>query len=791
MRNRVQGIFAIIIMLIMMMPAAVANHPEQALGRISGHITDQAGNALAGAGIVVRELNVGTTANADGFYEIKNLRRGVYTLQVLHLGFISQSRLISLESELQEADFMMTPTHIELREVIVQESATGVVNPEKSLNITVAGGDFFSSSATVTMIQSLQRIPGINSMDIGTGISKPLIRGLGFNRLVVAQNNIKQQGQQWGADHGLEIDGYDVDRVEILKGPASLIYGSDAIGGALNIRPPVVPQENSLQAQVTAAAHSNNDLLGGSVMAALNRDGYFARVRFSRQDYADYRVPAESFTYNRWVLPIAEGRLKNTSGDDYAVSVTSGLHKPWGVSAVTASVYNQVSGFFPASHGIPDPASLLQVSSRRTPGFPQQWVRHTRLVSNSSVLLGNKRLELDLGFQQNHRQELDASPTASADVELELILNTFSANIKYHHLLSQRTSLLLGTAASLQQNRRGGYNFLLPDFMLADLGLFSVIQHSVQNNFFLNAGLRVDVATLSSAGYREQIRNSAGDTTGFTVRAVDLERNYSNLAFSTGASWLPDDRVNIKLNMGSSFRNPTPVELSANGIHHGSFRHEMGDTTLTPERAYQLDAGFTYQLQEFYFHLSPFVNYFTNFLFLNPSGVFSPLPGAGQIYRFQQAQAIHLGGEIYSDWHITHELHSSVGAEWVWAQNLNNNYPLPFTPPASIVGELNYTLFSSQATFSSLKLISSVRSVAAQNRVAQNERPTHAYTLAAAGLSLKLGKGQMPVEILFMVNNIFNTHYKNHISFYRILELPEPGRNFTIKLTAGFQKREN
>ncbi len=780
----------------MLVQVRADSYPEAVeTGTIKGVVLDEDGQTLPGAGIILPVLNMGTVSAADGAFEFKNLRTGSYVLQVSHLGYASESRQVNLASDVAEITIVLSPTHIELREIVVQESATGMVQPEKSLSITVANRDFFAGASSLTFMQSLQRIPGINAMDIGTGISKPVIRGLGFNRLVVAQNNIKQQGQQWGADHGLEIDAYDVERVEILKGPASLIFGSDAIGGALNIRPAVVAQENSLEAEAVAVAHSNNDLIGGSVMTALNREGRFARFRVSYQDFADYRVPADEFVYNTWIIPIADRRLKNTSGNDLAMSLTAGIRKSWGISSISVSNFNQVAGFFPASHGIPNPGSLLQTSDRRNPDFPRQEVNHFKIVSNTNWLLGAQRIEFDLGFQQNHRQELNpphrhgAGPLPESNLELELILDTYSSNIKYHHRLSENQSLLVGLSSAVQQNRRGGYNFLLPDYRQIETGLFSIYNQRLSQQVFLNAGVRVDASLIDIKSFQEPVWLDETTQTGYRERSPQLQRSFFNLAFSSGISWIPTQAINVKFNAGSSFRNPTPIELSANGIHHGSFRHEMGDTSLQAERAWQLDAGFTWQLEEFYLHLSPFVNYFPNLLFLNPSGQFSTLQSAGQIYRFQQAEALHLGGEIYTDWHITHELHTSVGAEWVWAQNLDNNYPLPFTPPAALVGELNYSIPVKMGVVSDIHLISSLRSAAAQNRVARNEPATGAYTLTNIGLNFKLNTSGIPIQFLFMVNNLFDIYYKNHLSFYRILELPEPGRNFTLKITTSLAKR--
>ena len=776
-----------------------ARAPEMYLGEgiIQGKVTDALGNPLPGAGIVLQELNTGTSADANGYFTFRNLRDGLYNLRVSHVGFRAQLKETELRNGKASVVFLLETTYIELDEVLVRESATGMVQPEQSLSITVANRDFLSESSSMTLMQTLQRLPGINSMDIGTGVSKPVIRGLGFNRLVVAQNNIKQQGQQWGADHGLEIDLYGVERVEVIKGPASLVFGSDAIGGALNIRPPVVPQENTTNFEVTTNFHSNNDLLGTSAMTAINQDGRFLRLRLSYQDYADYRVPADEFVYNTWVMPIPNQRLKNTSGNDFGASFIAGLRKSWGITSLSVSNFNQQIGFFPASHGIPNPGSLQDPGDPRQTDYPMQRVNHFKVASNTHFLMGSDRIELDLGFQQNHRQELNpphvhgAGPLPEGFVELELILNTISSNFKYHNRVSERQSFVYGLSANYQDNKRGGYNFLLPDYRYTDAGLFAISQTRINSQLFFNGGLRADAANVDITGYTEPVWQDSETILGYRERTPDLQRNFFNIAFSSGLSWMPVRDLNLKLNLGSGFRNPGAIELSANGIHHGSFRHELGDTALQTERAWQLDLGFTWSKKEVYVHLSPFVNYFPNYIFLNPSGVFSELPGAGQIYRFEQSEALHLGGEFYADWHISHALHTSLGAEWVWAQNLENNYPIPFTPPPSALAEINYLIKPDVSFLEKVKLISSVRYTASQNRVARNEPATGAYTLTNTGVSASLNLGEFPLEVMFMVNNVFDVLYKNHLSFYRILELPEPGRNFTLRIITGLTRNRN
>lgn len=773
---------------------SIGETPAEYSERITGRVFNHLNEPLQGATIILKELNMGTITRADGTFSLEKLAPGVYNIVVLHVGYSATTARIELTSSPAWLELRLEPTYIELQEVVVREQRSGIANKEHSLSIAAVNREYLSEQPGMTLMQSLQRMPGVQAMNIGTGISKPVIRGMSFNRVIVAENNIKQQGQQWGSDHGLEIDPYGVERVEVIKGPATLLFGSDGIGGAINIRPPVIPQENTLQAEAILTGRSNNDLVGTSVMTALNRNGSFFRVRASLQSYADYRVPTDSFTFNNWVMPLAEMRLKNTSGNDKSFAITGGLRRQWGVSTFSVSNFSQNAGFFPGAHGLPNPSALADAGNPRQTDFPMQRVNHLKFLWNSNIVFGRHWLEADLGFQQNHRQELNpphvhgAGPLPEGNTELELWLSTFSANIKLHRNLSLNNVMVYGFSSNYQENRRGGYNFLLPDFRAADAGLFLINQRNLSSNFFFNAGVRADIALVDIAGYEEAVWSDSQTFSHYQSRSPEFSKSYFNATANAGISWLFSEGWNLKTNLGSSYRTPTPIELSANGIHHGSFRHEKGDTSLRPERAFQLDIGFIYSRTELYFALSPFVNYFSNYLFLNPSGLFSALPGGGQIYRFEQARALHLGSEAYLDWHLTQKLHSSIGAEVIWAQNLDDHYPLPFIPPSTLSLELSYHIDNIGSIIGKTKLLASVRSSAAQNRVARNEPATSGYTLVNLGVSTRVLTKGFVAEIDFHVQNLFDILYQNHLSFYRKLELPEPGRNFSLTLRFPFTR---
>ena len=195
----------------------------------------------------------------------------------------------TLSVHAQESDSVR---NVALPEVVIAETYQQLQNKKTALTLEVADRDFLRKHFTGNFMQAMENIPGVQAMDIGSGFSKPMIRGMGFNRVAVLENGIKQEGQQWGADHGLELDAFNVDAVNVMKGPASLLYGSDAMGGVIDIAPVQVPAENMLFGDVTLLGKSVNETIGASLMLGIKRNAWYTRLRYSEQRFGDYRIPA-------------------------------------------------------------------------------------------------------------------------------------------------------------------------------------------------------------------------------------------------------------------------------------------------------------------------------------------------------------------------------------------------------------------------------------------------------------------------------------------------------------------
>jgi iron complex outermembrane receptor protein len=277
-------------------------------------------------------------------------------------------------------------------------------------------------------------------MQTGQGFSKPSIRGLGFNRVAVVEKGVKQQGQQWGADHGLEIDQYNVENVEIIKGPVSLQYGSDAIAGVIVISPHKLKTDDGVSGAVLLNGNSNNRLFGSSADIYYQKQSKYIEGRATYQNFEDYRVPADSFEYLNWKYPIHNRVLKNTAGKETDLSLQTGIITARSSSTLSLSNVHAETGFFSGAHGIPTAVKLEDDGAHRNIDLPYQAVNHFKAIFNQSLRL-NERQQLtgDFGYQYNLRREYSQphthgyGPMLEENLELELRLQSACLNVAWEY----------------------------------------------------------------------------------------------------------------------------------------------------------------------------------------------------------------------------------------------------------------------------------------------------------------------------------------------------------------------
>lgn len=762
---------------------------------LRGQVTDHySGQPLPGAAVEIHELDLTVLTDENGQYQFNNLKPALYHLHFTYVGYSAATVSVRVIEADQLLDFTLVPTSIELQEILVESNHFKTGAKEHTLAMEILDAAYLRDKGRGTLAKALEDIPGINAIQTGVGIAKPVIRGMSHNRIIVNHLGIKQEGQQWGSDHGLEIDVFEPGRIEIIKGPSSLRYGSDGLGGVINIFAPRLPADSSFEGSFQTLYKSNNHLFGTSAMVQGSRNDRVFRARISTQDFGDYRVPADEFTYNSYILPLYENRLKNTAGRERNLSLMGGVKKNWGYSTLTVSNFYQKAALFVGAVGIPRSYQLTPDGNNRNIDLPYQQTNHFKVISNTSLLWGRNWTEIDLGYQVNSRQE-HSNPHAHGKSELDestlahgLNLQTLSGNFRRYQQ-KNRWMGVWGLQVEVQKNTRKGFEFLLPNFRRLATGIYLTEEFSWKNRYTLSGGLRLDYGWTSIEASDELISTEPLE---YYRRNEAISKNFGNLSGSLGLSYYPSYDFNVKVNLGTSFRMPTAQELAINGIHHGTFRHEVGNPNLTPERGYQLDANISVQKKYLSLVLTGFGAFYHDYIYLAPTARFSSslhpiaFPEGGQIYQFTQHNAVYGGGEFAIDFHPIHPLHIKSTFECVYNRNLDTQLPLPFTPPPAVFSEVSYELEWDKGLFQQVHIGVNFKNSFAQTRTDRNEAPTGAYHIWGAKISGKLSIGKVKANLSLAADNLLNVRYINHLSRYKLLNLPEQGRNFTVNLHIPF-----
>jgi iron complex outermembrane recepter protein len=774
--------------------------------RMEGVVLDEHGLPIPGAVLSVKDLQRHAVTGKDGRFSL-SLPKGIHcVLEVSFLGYQQRTMAVSTDTVSGPVEISLRPDVQLLSEVVVSDRYAEQRKKEHAQGVEVVNGEYIRQNLSGSLMKSLERLPGVTTMDIGSGQSKPVIRGLGFNRVVVTDHGVKHESQQWGADHGLEIDQFAVERAEVIKGPGSLMYGSDAIGGLIELNQVSIPAANSFGGSLNITGKSNNGLLGGSLELHGRKADWYASGRVTAIDYADYIVPVDSVTINSYRVALDKNRLRNTAGEEFDAHFTLGLIRKNFASSVYISDVFSKSGFFANAHGImPLTTDSTYDRSNRDIQLPWQWVNHLKAIYKMVWFSGAWKTESELGYQNNIRQELSQyighgympatmpdSLGFEADLARAFRKNTLSLNIRTTRTLKKHT-LTGGFNADHQMNRIDGWAFIIPAYDQTSVGLFVIEQFKPDDAWIILGGIRYDVGSVHIQPYTDWFKTPVIDgidtTWRFAQRAEQLERTFGSFSWSAGFTW-SKAAITVKANLGRSFRMPIPKELAVNGVNYHYFIYEKGDPDLSPEISYQLDAGFEWHIPKFAIEISPFVNYFPNYIFLNPTYRHDYTYGAGnQIYQYTQSEVFRAGGELHLHYQLFRDLVAGMIAEYVYSRQLSGDkkgFTLPFSPPASMILNLKYTpgmgntLINPYVSFD-------LNLTAPQNQIVPPEVKTPGFVDLSLSIGTDIRVGSQKWTVGLRIQNILNSVYYNHTSFYRLMDVPEPGRNFSVNLLIPFE----
>jgi iron complex outermembrane receptor protein len=780
-----------------------------AQNKISGNVKDENSKEnLTGVSIYITDLKAGTSTDKDGNYQIANLKSGTYLLDISFTGYKSKIQQITISKD-SVVDFALAPATTELNEVIVTGVTRSTELKLSPIIVKTIDRNTLNQNSSTNLIDGLKNIPGVNQITTGAAISKPIIRGLGYNRVIILNNGIRQEGQQWGDEHGIEMDEYAVDRVEIVKGPGSLMYGSDGIAGVLNFLAPRAPSIGEVKTQVISNYQSNNNLIGYSLSNAGNKNGFQWLGRFSNKFAGNYQ--------NAY-----DGKVYNSGFKEFDGSLFLGINKNWGHSHLTVSSYNNTLNLIEGerdslgkfiyvnSNGDELTASGKDYTGYKI-GFPHQEISHLRVSSNNYFILKKGTINADLGFQNNKRKEF-GDTTNPNDIALFFALNTFNYNIRYNLEKIKGWETSVGIGGMQQSNTNKGLEFLIPAYNLFDIGTFVFTQKTF-NKLTIAGGLRFDNRYMNS---KELFLDSLEKPVSVPDANSELKfssftKNYNGISGSLGLSYQINKTSTLKLNVSRGFRAPNIAELSSNGRHEGTFRYEIGNPNLKSEISHQIDNAYFLNSEHITFELTPFVNFIRNYIYsekLKGANGTDSIPDPADpapAFKFTSGNATLLGGEIYFDIH-PHPLdwlHLENSFSYVQATQLNqpdSSKYLPFIPAPKYRGEIKAQFKKAGKTLSNAYIKFGIDYFFAQDKFFSaygTETGTPTYTLLSAGIgaNIKAFKRKDFMSLYISGENLADVAYQNHLS--RLKYAPENlatgrvgvfnmGRNVSVKLIMNF-----
>ena len=806
----------------------------EAQASFSGKITDSNNHtSLAGARVHIADLNVSAIADSLGNYRINNIPGGYYMVEVSSIGYATKIESVIIKGNTKK-DYLLEPSPTQLKEVIVTGVISATDKQEAPVSVTTMNYDELLQNSSTNVIDAIAKAPGVSAMTDGQSISKPVIRGLGYNRVLTVNDGVEQVDQAWFDEFGIEADPDAVNKYEILKGPASLAYGSDAIAGVVNLIPEQPLPEGQLKGDVLFNYQTNNGLINNMFHLAGTKDGIAWSARIDNTAAHAYQDPYDGYVLN--------SQFSNFNADG-----TIGLHRKWGYTQLHASYFDMQTGIvdgtrdsltgvmerqvaYPGLNG-GAPTYVIpthQEETSYTPFVINQRIRHTKLVWDNSIALGDGRIKAIFSWQKNQRQETN-DPTIPNTPDIYYLSNGATYDVRYISPQMGGFNFSGGANGVYQESQSLGTLMLIPNYNFFEIGGFAIANEKI-GKLNLSGGIRYDertftgidhwVDSLNQAPVAPNAPNGFHEFQGFTS-------HFSGMSFSFGGTYDLSKTTYVKANIARGWRAPNVAECAANGVHDGTVVYEIGDPTLRPETSLEEDVTFGVNGKNVDFEVDLFNNSINDFIYakglknskgldsinnsLNAAGL-----GAAPVYKYTQGPAQLYGGEIVFNVHPSDISWVQLNSTFSYVTGGLLHVPdstkyLPFVPPGRITADLKFPLKQFSKTINHAYLKAGVLSCFEQKDVYQqyaiynglntaltpyeyaaSKAAAKGYTLFNVGAGSDiLSNGKTICQVYLVCTNLFNTAYIDYMSRFKYYPVNyttdrvgvfNMGRNISVKL---------
>ena len=704
----------------------------------SATVLDKANNEpIIYADVYFPDLHTGTTTNEKGVFTIEHFKQENIKLQISYLGYKTLNVALNTKENIKKI-FLLEEDHYHLQEIIIA-APVGRLQRESIANVTHLKMKGLRLTAPITLAAAISNIAGVEQNSTGAGIGKPVIRGLSGNRIVTYAQGMRVENQQWGDEHGLGIGDIGIESIEVIKGAASLLYGSDALGGVLYFIDERYANHNTFNISANSKFMSNTLGTNNNIGLKLHKNKLKVNVFGAYNSNSDYQLSNKKRVFN---TRFNEKNFKTAIGYNA---------KNW--------ITNLRYSFLQNNYGIAEDANYTTSKSKQFI-LPFQTINNHSLSFENNFILKKHKLTSVLGYSNNYRKEFEDDKENAA---LGLKLSTYTYNLKWHTAVyKDRYSFVVGTQGMHQQNKNNGEETLIPDAITNDIGVFGLANIEFDNIQF-QTGIRFDNRKIA---------------TQLTDNILGYNNNYQGVTFSGGGVY-KKGKSKIRFNISSGFRAPSTSELLSDGVHEGTIRYEKGNPNLSNENAIQFDVAYHYKSEHLNFSINPFYNYIKNYIYLAPTNA---TIDSNKVYNYVQKDAFLYGGEMGLHYHPhqLHWLHLESNLSTVFAEDENKN-ALPLIPQTKLNSTIS-TEFKQHGKINISNIFIQHIYKFKQTKIGLFESRTPSYQVINAGINFNIKNKNTPVTLGMGVNNVFNTKYIDHLSRFKTLGIANQGLNFFIDL---------
>ena len=741
----------------------------------SGKINNAATNVpLENAVIQLNDLGKIAYCDSLGNFKFTQLCAGRYVLSISSVGFKSDSATVIISKNIHK--HFLLEENIQVNEEVLITSDYIQNKKLNSLSQVELKGQELASTRGGSLGEVLQSIPGVYVLQSGPSIFKPVIHGLHSNRILIVNNGIRQEGQQWGAEHAPEIDPFISKNIAVIKGPAGIRYGSDAIGGVVLVEQPPMPKMPGINGELNLVAASNN----GMGVSSLFFQGAFGRrlKGLSFRAQGTFRRSGNARTPHYY--------LENTGFNEFNFSDALSYRKGNVGFDIYYSQFNSKIGIFTGTHAetFQDINTAIARSRPITPSYfsyeisrPYQQVHHELFKAVSFLKFkNNSRVDIIFSRQKNIRSEYDLLPLNGKETpELNLRLVSHALDAIFQHKPMGNFSGSIGFNGQTQQNVRL-YQMLIPNFRNYTAGLYILEKLSLQR-LVIEGGARFDYRWLRAYMF---------DNT--SAQMVTPTFNWKNITGSLGMQYYLRHNLSWLLNVGSAWRAPAVNELLSNGVHQSAVAYEKGNSLLQSERAVTVSSDLKYVGKKWTAEIDLYANYINNYIYLKPTlGYQRTARGAFPVFEYTQVNATFKGADVAMSYKIFDSLRLSSKTSILFAFNETTHDYLQFVPANRFENSLTYNFAFSKKVRKSYVGLTTVYTGKQYRTPANSDYAAvpAAYFLLQVefGATLQLNKQQ--VTFHFSCKNLLNTAYRDYMDRFRYFS-DQPGRNIQVKISVPF-----